>query len=213
MFNGNNGSPDRESGRPEGVSKEQTIGRSDPFGDLESLRLSQNFVAQTGVKPLLASIPVRKPNRHEFIRVRPGNEWRFNTGCLTDATTKEVYIVTASLVDELRGDVKPTCLRTCISRDSKVPFLWPITLPGPDGRWNRWHESAAAAAELAETQWLKVAAVMSAGNYSTHVAPATISEPDWPADLSLNDLLRLAFKERFIDNIDHLVLRRLRGEI
>ena len=94
-----------------------------------------------------------------------------------------------------------------------MPFLWPIPLPGPDGRWNRWHESAATAAELAETHWLKVVSDMRAGCYSRHVAPATIPEPDWPAELPLEELLRLAFKDRFIDRMDHLVLKRLRGEI
>lgn len=213
MFNGNNGSPDRESGRPESVSKEQTIGRSDPFGDLESLRLSQDFVSQTGVKPLLSSVAVRKPNRQEFIRVRPGDEWQFDAGCLTENSTKDIYLVHASLVEELRGDVKPTCLRASISRGSKTPFLWPIGLPGPDGQWNSWHASAATAASLAEENWLKVTSDRNANTYRTHLAEATYPEPEWPVDLSLKELIGLAFKDRIIDSIDHPVLRRLRGEI
>tara|TARA_R110002072_G_scaffold179059_1_gene334987 strand:- start:4632 stop:5273 length:642 start_codon:yes stop_codon:yes gene_type:complete len=213
MFERENHSPNREFGKSDDAPKDRASGKSDPFDDLDSLRLSQDFVADNGVKPMLSTIAVRKPNRQEFIRVRPGNEWRIETACFTDAATKEIFIVTPQLCDELRSDVKPTCLRTCISRNSPAPFVWPIGLPRSDGHWNRWHESAAVAAELAEKQWLKVTSNLNAGNYSTHVAPAAIPEPDWPVDLSLKDLIGLAFKGRIISSINHPVLRRLRGEI
>lgn len=213
MFERENGNPNRESERPDDDLTGRPPGQNDPFADLDSLRLSQDFVAHNGVKPLLSSIAVRKPNGQEFIRVRPGDEWQFDAGCLTENSTKDIYLVHASLVDELRGDVKPTCLRTYISRGSKAPRLWPIGLPGPGGQWNSWHESAATAASLAEENWLKVTSDGNANTYRTHVAEAAFPEPQWPVELSMNDLIRLAFKDRIIDSIDHPVLRRLRGEI
>lgn len=208
-----NGNPNREFERPDDDLTGRPSGQSDPFGNLDELRLPQDFVAQAGVKRLPARIAVRKPDRQEFVRVRPGDEWQFETVCLTEVSTKDVYLVGPTVFEELRGDAKPTCLRMCISRDSKVPFFWPIPLPGPDGRWNRWHESAAAAADRAETNWLKVVSNMSTSTYLAHVAPATIPEPDWPDGLSMESLLRLAFKDRVIDSIDHPLLKRLRGEI
>lgn len=182
------------------------------FPDLESLRLSQDFVAQTSVRPVFTSIPVRKPHRQEFVRVRPGQEWRFETGLFKDEESGEFYIVSPSLWADFSGDIKPTCLVTCVSRNSPVPFLWPITLPGPDGRPNRWHESAADSAREAERDWLKVVADMSAGCYVPHVAAGNLPEPVWPADLVMADLMKLAFRDRFIGDADHPTLRRLRGE-
>ena len=59
-------------------------------------------------------------------------------------------------------------------------------------------------------QWTRIKADMSAGQYETSVAEAKIAEPEWP-DLRFNELLRLAFKDAFIDSIDHPVVQRLRG--
>jgi hypothetical protein len=39
-----------------------------------------------------------------------------------------------------------------------------------------------------------------------------LSVPEWP-DTPFADLLRIAFKGKFIDSISHPVLRRLRGEV
>src|SRR6478609_4411349 len=42
----------------------------DPF-DPENLRLDQSFVETSGVKKLLTTVPVRKPNNQDFVRVHP----------------------------------------------------------------------------------------------------------------------------------------------
>lgn len=186
---------------------------ADPFSNLNDLRLSQDFSAQANVRPVFTLIPVRKPNRQEFIRVRAGQEWQFETGLFKEEESSEFYMVAPTLWMEIPDEVKPTCLRMCISRNSSVPFLWPIRLPGPDGRPNRWHESAAAAARIAERDWLKVPSDMSAGCYVPVVSQAQFSEPEWPADLDMSGVLRLAFRDRFIGDVDHPVLRRLRGEV
>ena len=47
----------------------------DPF-DPESLRLTQDFAGAVAVKKVLTTVPCRKPNRHEFVRVWSGDEWR-----------------------------------------------------------------------------------------------------------------------------------------
>lgn len=192
--------------------QQATTSRDDPFANLDSLRLSQDFAAQAAVRPVFTMIPVRKPSRQEFIRVRSGQEWKFETGTFKDEESGEFYLVSQPLWMELPGEVKPTCLVTCISRNSPVPFLWPIPLPGPDGRPNRWHDSAAEAARHAERSWLRVVADMSAGCYVPHVAAGNLPEPVWPDDLTLDDLLKLAFRDRFIGDLDHPALRRLRGE-
>lgn len=186
---------------------------SDPFENLDSLRMSQDFAAQAEIRPVFTTISVRKPNRQEFIRVRCGNDWRFETGLFKDEESGEFYMVSPPLWTEIPGEVKPSCLVTYISRNSPVPFLWPIPLPGPDGRPNRWHESAFEAAKHAERNWLRVVADMAAGCYVPHVAAGNLAEPDWPEDLTMSDLLRLGFRDRFIGDVDHPVLRRLRGEM
>jgi hypothetical protein len=46
----------------------------DPF-DLANLRLSQSFVETAGVKKLLKTVPVHKPNPQDFVRVHPSPEF------------------------------------------------------------------------------------------------------------------------------------------
>jgi hypothetical protein len=180
----------------------------DPFSP-DALRLSQDFASAAGVKRVLTVVPCRKPNRHEFVRVRPGDDWRLETGLFEDKVNRETFLVRRDLWAELAGDAFPACLFLAANRQGDV-FLWPVKLPGPDGRGNTWNDSALAAARLAESRWVRVAANMGAGLYDVFEAAAELSEPSWP-DLPFPEILRLCFKSRFIDSADHPVLRALRG--
>ena len=49
------------------------------------------------------------------------------------------------------------------------------------------------------------------GAYEVTVAEAITIEPQWPAGVTFQDLIRIAFRERLITSIDHPVVKRLRG--
>jgi hypothetical protein len=178
--------------------------------DLNSLRLDQHYAAGVGVKKVLTIVPVRKPNRHEFVRVRAGEEWRINTLVLENKIDREMFVVSQALRDELAEELHPVVLLLAINRQADV-FLWPLRLPSPDGRSNLWHESAFAAAKIAETTWVRIAANMSAGHYDVHVAAnENLSEPVWP-ELSFQIIIELALGKRLINSANHPVFRSLRG--
>jgi hypothetical protein len=42
------------------------------------------------------------------------------------------------------------------------------------------------------------------------LAMENLSEPEFP-ELTLNQILRIAFKDRIIDRLDHPVIKKLRG--
>ena len=67
------------------------------------------------------------------------------------------------------------------------------------------------AAELARTKWVRVQANMTLGAYEVTYAEH-LPDPEWP-DVPFQELLRIAFKDRYIDSLDHPVLRQLRGEV
>jgi hypothetical protein len=75
---------------------------------------------------------------------------------------------------------------------------------------NEWHRSAAEAAELAMQRWIRLKANMALGAYEIFEASGTIPDPVWP-DLSFQELLRIGFRDRLVDRIDHPVIKRLRG--
>lgn len=181
----------------------------DPF-DPASLRLGQDFGASLGVKKVITVVPCRKPNNQEFVRVRPGEDWRIETAVFEDKINRESYLVERGLWNELIGNIYPVCLFTAVSRQGNV-FLWQVKLPGADGRTNAWYDSALSAARLAETRWVRVSSNMPAGMYDVFEAASGLSEPEWP-DLKLKELLRISFRDRRISDINHPLLRALRGE-
>jgi hypothetical protein len=173
------------------------------------LIVTQDFAESCGVKKLLTTIPVRKPHPQDFVRVHPDAAYRENFPAIDLKTDRELYVVTREMQAELSTECVPAKLFTAINRQGVV-FLWPVRLPGPDGKLNEWWRSAAEAAELAMTRWVRVKANMDLGAYEIFSATGTLQDPTWP-ELSFNELLRIAFRDRVVDNIDHPVVKRLRG--
>ena len=133
----------------------------DPF-DPEALRISQDFAALADVKPILATVPVRKPNRQDFVRVHPSEDYQLTTALLELKEERETYLVAPDLRHELFGELVPVMIFTAINRQGVV-FLWRCRLPDETGRTNPWHESALEAAERAKSKWTRVQADMSLG--------------------------------------------------
>ena len=49
------------------------------------------------------------------------------------------------------------------------------------------------------------------GAYEVYTASADLPAPEWP-EMPFSELLRVAFKDRYLDTLDHPVLKLLRGE-
>jgi hypothetical protein len=179
----------------------------DPF-DLANLRLSQNF-ATAGVRKLLKTVPVHKPNPQDFVRVHPDPQYRENFPVIELKDEREEYVIAAGLLPELIGEFVNKTLFTAINRQG-VLFLWPVRLPDPQGKQMEWWRSMREAAELAMKQWIRTKSNMSLGAYEMYVAESTMSEPEWP-DVTFQELIRLAFRDRLITSLDHPVIKRLRG--
>jgi uncharacterized protein YbdZ (MbtH family) len=187
-----------------------TTAAADPF-DLASLRLGQNFNETVGVKKLLRTVPVRKPSKQDFVRVHPDPAYRENFAVieLKEDRGEEYLVAGGGLAAELAPEIVNKTLFTMINRQNVVS-LWPVRLPGPDGKEMDWHRSAREAAEEAMTKWLRVTANMSLGAYDMIVAEGITSQPVWP-EVSFQELIRIAFKDRLITSLDHPVIKRLRG--
>jgi hypothetical protein len=181
----------------------------DPF-DLEILRLPQNFSDTAGVKKLLRTVPVRKPNRQDFVRVHPEASYRENFAMIELKEDRELYLIAgAGLAAELVAEAVNVTLYTAVNRQG-VCFLWPVRLPGSDGKDLDWHRSAREAAAEAIRKWIRVSPNMSLGAYELIAAEAIATGPQWP-DVSFQELLRIAFRDRLITDLAHPVIKRLRG--
>lgn len=186
--------------------------KPDPF-DPAGLRLTQNYQAIGGVQRHVTTVPVRKPTKEEFVRVRPEPEYMLDTLALELKESRETYLVAPALWGELSAErtVSPRRLLTAVNRQG-VLFLWPLRLPADDGRQDRWSESALEAAERAKSEWVRVLSNMSLGAYVFETPRGEVPQPEWP-QMTFREALRLAFRTAYIDSTDHIVLRRLRGEV
>lgn len=183
----------------------------DIFDDISQLRLDQNFTESAGVKKLLTSVPVRKPSPQDFVRVHPDAGYRENIAVIELKDDREVYLVPPVVANDLPGEFKMVSLYTAINRQGVV-FLWPVPLPAADGRVIEWHRSLNEAAERAMTRWIRVKANMALGAYEMFEAASSIPDPKWPA-VTFPEFLRIAFKHRLVTDLDHPVVKRLRGEV
>ena len=59
-------------------------------------------------------------------------------------------------------------------------------------------------------KWLRIKANMSLGAYEITVAESVMAEPVWP-ELSFQELVRIAYRDRMVTSLDHAVVKRLRG--
>jgi hypothetical protein len=183
-----------------------------PF-DPASLRLPPDFNSGLGVRKALLSVPVRKPDKSWFVRVRAEESFRIQTCVIELKEDRETYLVARPLWPELATEAtfRTKLLATSVSRQG-VLFLWEVNLPRSDGRVDEWSRTALEAINRATKRWVRVAANMGLGGYELYEATGPLPDPEWPA-IPFPELLRVAFKDRYIADLNHPVLRRLRGEV
>ena len=182
-----------------------------PKFDVSTLRLPQNFGETLGVKKLITHIPVSKPGAERFFRAHPSVSMQFESLIYEDKSSRDVYVVLPALGDALGRLAKPVVLYLAVDRRGN-PFLIPVPLPGPNGSRYPWHESLAMAVEKSKTDWVRIAANMTAGVYDLFVASADLPPPEWP-DMEMGAIVQIAFGGKVIDTIQHPVIQALQGKV
>ena len=182
----------------------------DPF-DPERLRLSPELTASLGLKRALLTIPVRRPPKEWFFRTHEDPRYHLQTLVLELKEDRETYLIAPELRDEVIDEpcVRPCILVSCVSRQSKF-FFWPLRPPDSSGRRNDWVQSALDAVTIAQKKWIRLRPDLELGAYEVIYAEHLTAAPIWP-DMPLAQLLRIAFKGKYIDHCDHVVLQQLRG--
>jgi hypothetical protein len=183
----------------------------DPFNPA-ALRLDPSYAETVGVRRLLTTAPVRKPNRQEFFRVHPDPLYRLTPAAIVELKEdREIYLITPAVAQQLPDEFAVAALLTAINRQG-VLFIWPLKLPNSDGKQNDWHRSAAEAAEMAIKRWSRLKANMSLGAYDVFEATGDLPDPEWP-ELAFSEILKIAFRNHCVDQIDHPLFKRLLGQV
>lgn len=176
----------------------------DIFSDLDRIMIGLDIDGLGTKTPILNTIPVKKPNKQWFNRVHPTMMIAAALFIPHDKPDQP-YFVVPGLIDALREEVVLNVLFVAITNFNHL-FLWPITHPSE----NRWHLSALEAVQVAKEKWIRVRANKIIGAYDIIEAQDQLADPKWP-EISMNDILRLAFKDRIIVSLDHPEIKRLKG--
>lgn len=210
--NGNVHPNEGEAKTPANSALLSALGSEQPEWDLDALRLSQNLSAGGG-KKLLTTIAVRRPGKQEWIRVHPDTAMHYDTKLfLVEGTSDNYYLVDPTLWLDLESHLSSVLLLPTVNREHKL-FLWPVKLPGSDGKRNSWNDSALIGAQEAQRDWIRIASSRENPAYDVFLAQRRFPEPEWPTDLSLDQMLKIAFRGRYIDSEEHPIIQRLNGII
>jgi hypothetical protein len=181
------------------------------FKRLSDLRLGQEYATELALNKQPVNTPVRRPNKQSFFRVHPNAEMHINTMVLKLENEDQFYLIDKPLWASLDRELVRMRLYFAITREGDV-FFWPVRLPGEDEHLDSWNASAHVIAQQATTSWVRKVSNRHLGAYEVISAAGDFGEPDWP-ERSLDEWLDLAFKDRFIEELNHPLLKKLRGEI
>jgi len=205
---------DLENLKTKNTGSNTAVVNANPFAeqfDPDSLRLTQDFGSIAGVEKVLTTVRVGKPSKQIFFRVHPDEKYRLQTATLDLKEENEHFLVDKSLWSELGNELTPKCLFAAIDRSENI-FIIPTKLTDQNGKFNSWNASMLQAMQIAMTSWVRLQSNMSLGAYEVTRSTGIIEEPKWPV-ISFSEILQIAFKDKFINNLDHPVVRRLRGKV
>lgn len=179
--------------------------------DLKKLALPQDYQNMTGAKKLWTNIPVRKPSKTEFFRILDDEEYTISAAIIELKDEGETYLIDPDLLVDLLEWAVPIQVCVAVSRMGAL-MIWPVKLP--QERRNPWHDTALQAAELAKTKWICMRANMNAGCYELLEATGNLPEPTFPTEeLTFKKMLELAFRDFYVDSLDHPLVLRLSGQV
>lgn len=176
--------------------------------DPRKMTLNQDFIQMVGVKKEILRVPIQRPPKQAFFMPHPSPDWRIQVAALKTDEDNETYVVDPTMVDELHGEWVAKILVTCQTRQGGM-YLWPVKLPGPDGRHDSWNESALRIVNEYAGRWIRVVPNMELSAYDVLEPITPLEPPEWTG--TPDELLCKAFRDRVIDRVDHPVIKALRG--
>jgi hypothetical protein len=184
-----------------------------PGFDLEALKVTGVIETPVEVKRVITHIPIRKPANHWFIRCHPGSEYAQHLLTIEWKVENQFYVVHPALLEALRTE------RLCVFR-ALIPYvtgngellIWPIRIPGADGRIDDYNRSALEHADRARREWVNIQANRELGCYDFRPATGDLGDPKFPA-MTPEQMYEIALKDRIIASPDHVILKKLRGEV
>jgi hypothetical protein len=192
----------------------EAVGGSNPasvFDDLASLRKAQKITVQR--KTVLVNVTVDKPPSDTYFRAHP--DWALDDATILKTDSRDTLFVVPAMRShpKLKDRIRKVTLAALSIWPSNDIMIWPVPILG-DREFKVW-KSARTAFELSLQEWTQIAWSEEKSDYVVETATAEKDglinrEPVWPQK-TFEELLKIAFDGKIIDNEDHPYVRRLRG--
>ena len=185
-----------------------------PKIDLERVRARADQSIDLGVTTEYTMIPIRNPKPDEFFRCMPDEDYSMDAHILSLKTENEWYMIDPDILPEiqLESQLRVRTVYVCVTMNS-TPFVTCIPQHDEMGKINSWHQSGHITMEEAKQCWVRRQADKANGGYTiTKAINAMLPDPKWPT-MTLSEIIGRAFDKFYINDIQHPVLQRLRGEM
>ena len=142
-------------------------------------------------------------------------EWVLRLNCIKRKADRSHFPVTREALPYCLEWVKPYKFFVGITTSNAI-FLLDIpeeTEDEKDGKalGRSWHESAQQYVIEGRKGWIRVVANRSAGGYDIKYPEGNLGEPVWP-DVTLEEILNIAFRDRIIKDKNHRLIKDLQGQ-
>jgi hypothetical protein len=201
--------PDDASSKP-GLKIVPPAAPENVFDDVEALRKIAMLKVSRRVVPV--NVAVRKPPNNVFFRVRPEPEWSLDASVLIgDGGSDDFFFVAPHMLNHhvILPRLRRVTIATVYTWPGGAVSLWPV--PNVEETRIACWKSARAAYLLAREQWVQLCWNNDLRDYDVAVAENITTEPVWPTDKMLSDLLRLGFADKVIGSSEHPYVKQLRG--
>ena len=205
------------SGQPEEVAIAVPIAKPSAFS-LDKFK-SKLAAAVASVETLQTGLPHHKlALAKDFVRLHPDEDAYWSPElCFVEVPIKGAQRMQLHLIEEAlavahlpSGKIK-RCRLALGTKPHDVFFLGEIPTRNED---NSWNAGALKAAELAKTKWVQASSRREEGvdGYKIDMAKDAdaFPEPKWPTQ-SLDELIKITFEGRIIEDEDHPGMLRLLG--
>ena len=155
-------------------------------------------------------VPVRKPKKGEWFRTPTDEKYGQTVYILQLGDDKEdMYCLHPDVAKALAGEAtikKKRLIPTITSQG--VLIRWPLRLRDADGKLDAWGESEMKCMSQARKGWRRMTANMGTGSYNGFTSKVALKDPKWP-NKTIQELVKVAFSGRFINTLDHPILKQL----
>lgn len=190
----------------------KTVQAGKPITLLAGLAKPQHVLSASNEQ--LTRISTNKPRKEVYFRTHTDYFHDLVVLEVEEGMERKSYPVTADVFNAMSEEPTFKSKRYFLYATQGGSYgLWGVSLPMDNsGDINSWSESALAVIERAKSEWVRHYAKRGDSGYRLIPASKNLGDPVWPPE-SWEELLELAFKDKIINDLNHPVLQKLRGEL